>query len=193
MANTQTNVSVGKPKIGGAIYRAPLGTTLPTDATGTLNAAFKCLGYVSEDGLKNTPNISSNNIKAWGGDTVLTVQTSKEDTFGFKLIEVLNTEVLSAVYNSANVAGTALSTGYTVRVNSTEAEAAAWVFDMTMTGGVAKRIVVPNGKISGIGEIVYKDTDAIGYDITLSALPGGFTSPDEDTHKEYIKKSSTSS
>jgi len=189
MANTATNVSAGKPKAGGAIYRAPLGSTLPTNASGTLDAAFKCLGYVSEDGFKNVPNISSTDIKAWGGDTVLNIQNSKDDNFQFKLIEVLNTDVLAAVYNTANISGTSMSTGYTVRVNSDEPAEAAWVVDTIMTGNVVKRFVIPRGKITALGEIVYKDNDAVGYDITLAALPGGFGASDDDTHKEYIKKS----
>lgn len=44
-------VTVSKPKVGGAVWRAPLGTTLPTDATSALDNAFKSLGYISEDGM----------------------------------------------------------------------------------------------------------------------------------------------
>ena len=36
-------VTVSKPKVGGAVYRAPLGTTPPTDATTALDKAFKSL------------------------------------------------------------------------------------------------------------------------------------------------------
>ena len=37
---TVSNVSAGKPKVSGAVFRAPLGTTLPTDATTSLGNAF---------------------------------------------------------------------------------------------------------------------------------------------------------
>ena len=61
-ANTAAHVSTGKPAVNGAIYRAPLGTTLPTSTTATLNSAFKCLGYASEDGVRNNNSPSSDTI-----------------------------------------------------------------------------------------------------------------------------------
>ena len=68
MANTVDYVSTGKPAGVGAIWRAPLGTALPAAVDTALDNAYKCLGYCSEDGVTNATNISTENIKAWGGD-----------------------------------------------------------------------------------------------------------------------------
>lgn len=175
------NVSTGKPKVTGAIFSAVLGTELPKDATADLGEAFVKHGYVSEDGLTNNNSPEGEDIKAWGGDVVMNTQTGKPDTFKFKLIEAMNVENLKAVYGNDNVTGT-LAEGITVKANSKENEPRCWVFDMVLRGAV-KRVVVPEAKISQIGEIKYADKDAIGYEITLTAVPDG----EGNSHYEYIK------
>ncbi len=183
MANTVTNVSAGKPNASGAVYVAAIGSTLPTDATTALDNAFACLGYISEDGLTNTNTPESDTIKAWGGDTVLTLQTSKEDTFDFTLIEVLNLDVLKFVYGEDNVSGT-LANGITIEANSAQLESHAIVVEMNLRDDAVKRIVIPNGTVSEIGEISYADNAAIGYACTVNTAPDA----SGNTHYEYIKR-----
>jgi hypothetical protein len=170
MANTATNVTVGKPKVGGAIYAAPLGSTLPTDSSTALDAAFKCLGYVSEDGVTNNNSPESDSVKAWGGDTVIVLQTDRPDSFAFTLLETLSQDVLNAIYGSANVVADAQG-NLTVKATADAMAAQAWVIEMVMRGNRAKRIVIPNGTISELGEIAYKDDEAAGYNVTITDVP----------------------
>lgn len=168
--NDATNVTTGKPKVGGAVHWAPLGTALPTDATTALGAGYVGLGYVSDEGLTNNNSPESDTVKAWGGDTVLNLQTDRPDTWSLTLIETMNENVIKTIYGSSNVVNDGEG-NLTVKATAGEMTAGVWVFDMILKGGRAKRVVVPNGTISELGEISYKDDDAVGYNITITDVP----------------------
>lgn len=188
MAQTAANVSYAKPAVGGAAYVAPLSTTLPTDAKTELAAAYEALGYISEDGLRNEIKKDTDTVKAWGGDVVLNLDKGQTDAFKFTLMEMLNVEVLKAIFGADNVTGT-IDTKIVIKVNNAEAEALVWVFDTILKGGILKRIIVPNAKVIEIGEIAYTDSDAVGYALTISAE----ADTNGDTHIEYIEKPETGS
>ncbi|MFO6164253.1 hypothetical protein ACLBVH_32890, partial [Pseudomonas aeruginosa] len=88
----------------------------------------------------NTNTPTTENIKAWGGDIVANVQTEKEDTFGYTLIEAININVLKKIYGENNVEGT-LETGITIKANSEELQEQTVVVDTILKGGILKRIV----------------------------------------------------
>lgn len=180
--NNTKYINAGKPKIGGAIFTAPLGTTLPTDSTTALDPAFKNTGFVTEDGVSDNLTRSTKDIKAWGGDTVMRVQTAFGDEFKWSFLQSNDPDVLAAIYGEGNVTGTP-ETGMTLTVNSADVPNRAWVIDMVLKDGGTKRLVIPVGSAAMSGEIKYADADAIVYPITVGALP------DEagNTHYEYTK------
>lgn len=178
-----TNVSTGKPRTAGAVYRAAKGTALPTDANSTLSSAYADMGFISEDGVTNSNSPESSKIKSWGGQTVLVVQSEKPDTFKVKFIESLNANVLETVYGTSNVTVNAGAGTISVVANASTLDEYVYVIDMALRGGALKRVVIPAGSLSAIGDIVYKDSDAVGYEVTIECLPDA----SGNSHYEYIK------
>jgi hypothetical protein len=180
--NSAANVSTGKPMASGAAFSAPTGTALPVDATTALAAAFKNIGYISDEGLTNAITTESESFKAWGGDIVGNAQTSFEDTFAFTALET-NLTVLKEYYGIDNASE---SEGLRDVVHSSaDLPYHAWVFQILLNGNRTRRIVIPDGKITERGELVYVDNVPIGYPITISARV--FTVPDGKigTVREY--------
>lgn len=183
MGNTAANVTTGKPNISGAVYVAPLGTTLPTDADTALDTTkFVCLGYVSEDGLSNDNSMDVSEIKAWGGMVVYRSLNGMTDDFKLTLIETENADVIKTVYGDDNVT-VGVDGSITVNVKAEDPVERVWVFELALRNEKAKRIVIPDGAITSRDEITYNDSDAVGYGITVSAYPDA----NATTHKEYIE------
>lgn len=174
------NIAAGKPAIVGSVYVGSTTQTLPTSATTTIASGFASLGYISEDGVTNSNSPETDSKKAWGGDTVLTYQTAKEDTFSFTMIEALREAVLKTVYGSSNVE-TSTAGEIKVKANAAQAEEKAYIMDIIM-GEKLKRIVVPKATVTEIGEVTYKDDEAVGYETTITAVPDS----SGNTHYEYI-------
>ena len=178
-----SNVSVGKPRVAGAVFRAPLGTALPTDASTQLAEAYKDMGFISDNGVTNNNTADTEDVYAWGKSPVANIVKEKPDTWKMKFLETLNPNVLSTVYGENNVEVAEDQKTIHVRASSDMPSDAVYVIDMVLKGGALKRVVIPIGSVGEVAEIVYKDDDPIGYEITIKAMDDGTGL----THHEYIK------
>ena len=181
-----TEVTAGMPSnVAGYVYSAPVGTTLPTTADETLNAAFTDMGFISADGVTETSNLESATIKDWGGTTILALTSSRDCDFKMKFASAYNTEVLKSVYGDENVTGT-LATGLTVKVNQADLTPKSYVIEMIGSGGELIRHVLPNAVPTAIGDISYVKSDAIYFDTTLHCM----TDEAGNSAYKYIKATS---
>lgn len=163
-----SNVYTAKPNAAGAVWTAKPGTAVPTGAVAALAADFKSLGYVSEDGIVNQIETDSETLTAFGGDAVGEVQTSRKETFTFTPIET-NQHSIAEQYGDDNV--TVDDKGNLAIVhNGKERVEKPYVFEFLLSPTKVERIVVPKGKITEVGETTYATGEAIGAELTLSAL-----------------------
>lgn len=172
MATGKANVNLvttGAPKSPGALFWAPAGTEVPTDASTELPEAFKCLGFVDAEGVKQQVDVKENKIDSWGGTIVLTTKSSVEETYEYTLIEALNVEVLKHAYGEKNVTGS-LETGVTLKHTFDDAPTGVWVAELKHRGDIVRRIVVPNAQVVKVEPSDLKHDQLMAYKTTLAAL-----------------------
>jgi hypothetical protein len=164
MTLASANVRVA---VTGAIYMAAVGAvTEPADAEATLDTDLVDLGYVSEDGVTETRDRTTDSIKAWqNSDEVRKTVTEASLTYQFVMIETKQ-ETVELFY------GTDLDTadGSLVVVPASTGGRHAFLLDV-VDGDSVIRTYIPQGEITEVGDQVYANGEPIGYEVTLTAYP----------------------
>lgn len=185
MTQTAANVAAASPVATGGMLVAPFGTPLPTNATSTPNAAFIPLGYISVDGLGDGSDAASvEDIFAWGGDQVATLETTGSiKRYVAKLIELFNEDVANFVHGDDNVTFTAAAgaDGSKLAILDKAEEIAPCIvmFDMKYKGK-RKRIICANAQPQVTAEDPHVHTAISGTEVTVTCLK------DEAGVRQYI-------
>lgn len=179
--NNNDNVYVGKPRVGGAVFAAPLGTEVPTDAESELPAEFFCVGYISSDGFATSTTRKNEAKQAWGGDTVGSAQSEYSDSATLEMLET-KPENLKIVYGSGNViVDPDNPRKYRVRHNSKELDSWTWVVEQLLGKDMVMRSVVDKAQVSEMEEVKRNNEDFMGYKVTLTM----YSNAEGDTYNDY--------
>lgn len=168
MANDATKIVVGSPKVGGYAFSLDVGSTLPDDATTALAVGARNLGYVSEDGVGRSTEVSTEDVLDWNRDVVRVVQTDSSAEFTLTLLE-LNENSLKEVYGEDNVVATATSLDYSY--DGQLLPHRSYIFELK-DGDRTGRIVIEDGQITNVGDVSYTKSAAIGHEVTIKCFRG---------------------
>lgn len=162
-------------KTTGAILKAPIGTTMPTDARSVLDNAFTSGGYISESGVTLNISRSTTTIKDWGLNSVRVATTD----FGVTITgEFLQTDEFAAktLVGDDNVTVTAATqtAGQTIRIGLGPdlPDPAAFVFNMK-DGDRRGRLVAPNAQVTEVGSPTFVPGSGNVWPFTLTCYDDG--------------------
>lgn len=163
------NVGIGKGNPNGYAWVAPKGTKLPADAKEAIPDGFVSLGYVNDEGVVNSTEADSSDIKDWAGRVIKKVQNSFSETYQVGFLEG-RTSVLKTYYGDENVEDDGKGS-VTVRHNGAFTEERSFVIETLLTETVIKRTVIPRGCIYDRDDVEHNSENPVVYKATITALP----------------------
>lgn len=175
-ANAKANVSDAKGVAGGYFFAAPLGSKKPTDETAPLDAAFKCMGFIGEDGITFESETDSEKLKDMNGDVVHVSVTSHDETVTMVLGE-FKKGVLELMYGNGSVTDAAGK--LTVHEKGDEAPHIIGVFELALKDGRKLRKVAHDMQATELGSLSVKAGEMFARECTFTVYK------DEETGDYY--------
>lgn len=166
MTLNSANVRVA---ITGELYKAVTGTPRPANSTAALNAAYIGQGYVSKEGVTESPDETVSRVVAWqGGVVVRSTTTEATATLALTLIET-KASVLETYHKGSTVVD--LGGGqYKIDVKPPTDKREQYVLDV-LDGTKHLRFDIGDGEVTERGEITYISDEEISYPITITCYP----------------------
>lgn len=183
--NKVENVSDGLGVDGGYLFRAPIGSNKPTDIKTALDPAFKCCGFVSEDGLTFETESDREEIKDMNGMTIHSAKSSHTETMVATLAEVKR-DVLAIMYGENNV--TDANGIVTAHIKGADAEHAVYVAELVLKNGRRWRRVVHDAQATELSEMAVKAGELLGREATFTCFPDAETG---DYYTDFIESTET--
>jgi hypothetical protein len=167
-------IAAPSPKVTGGVFFAPFGTTLPTDSTTALAAAFLTLGRVEQNGIERTEDRPEGKQYDWGGRLIAILQDHYGLQLKFKLLQMMDANVQSAAHGKANVTVTppTATTGtlITAQINGNLLDTGIFVFDAYYQKMTA-RLVLPYARPTTVAGPKWSHKELATFDMTVEALP----------------------
>lgn len=163
MALDSSNVRVA---VDGRLYYDVTTAPAPTDGATALPANWRDVGYISDDGVTEKRDLSTENITAWqNAENVRTVVKESSLTLETTMIET-NPNSLELFYGQA----VDLSDGSLPIVPANTGGRRSFVLDY-IDGGLPTRMYIPLGEVTEVDDMELVSSAAVGYKVTITGYP----------------------
>ena len=152
----------------GAVWYAPAGSTLPTDSTTALAAAFVNIGYLN-DGFVLAQDLKTKEVNGWQNlDILRLIPTQLSRSVKFQAIET-NKQSVQLAWGGATVSVSAGSVYSLTLPASQTTQEFILVLDWN-DGSVSQRIVIKRAVFKSLPSVKFSRMDNIAYDMEIQAL-----------------------
>lgn len=158
--------------INGFVAVADIGAVAPASADITLDGdVWTSVGLIKDDGISESYNKDQEEKSAWNvRGTVKRIPKTAKFSFKFTAIQTnaINKELQ---YGNAPAAITGHTGHFQTKILAkSDTTERAWLIHVPMVDGSIRRIFVPRGVVSDVGDVVHSETDDEEFACTVGAV-----------------------